>query len=68
MSVSSTDSLPAGIGVFGGARLRYMYAPGVGTRLTEQWVRPPLHLGKSYHEDAWEISILMSPTAVSYTH
>lgn len=63
MSVSSTDSLPAGTGVLGGARLRYTYAPGVGTRLTEQWVRPPLHLGKSYHEDAWEISILMSPTA-----
>ena len=38
MSVSSTDSLPADTGVLGGARLRYMYAPGVGTRLTEQWV------------------------------
>jgi urease accessory protein len=63
MSVSSTDSLSARIGVLGGARLRYTHAPGVGTRLTEQWVRPPLHLGKAYHEDAWEISILMSPTA-----
>ena len=63
MSIPTTDLPPARIGVLGGARLRYTHAPGVGTRLTEQWVRPPLHLGKSYHEDAWEISILMSPTA-----
>ena len=63
MYVSSTDSLSDRIGVLGGARLLYTHAPLVGTRLTEQWVRPPLHLGKAYHEDGWEISILMSPTA-----
>lgn len=49
--------------VSGGARLRYTVATGVGTRLTEQWVRPPLHLAKAYHEEDWEISILTSPTA-----
>lgn len=63
MSVSSEDSLSTRTGVLGGARLRYTHAPAVGTRLTEQWVRPPLHLGKAYHADDWEISILMSPTA-----
>lgn len=49
--------------VHGGARLRYGLTPGVGTRLQEQWVRPPLHLAKAYHEQDWAISILTSPTA-----
>lgn len=49
--------------VTGGARLRYTDTQGVGTRLTEEWVRPPLHLSKAYHENGWEISILTSPTA-----
>ena len=49
--------------VSGGARLCYTTRVGIGTRLTEQWVRPPLHLTKAYHEKDWAISILMSPTA-----
>jgi urease accessory protein len=31
--------------------------------LTEQRVRPPLHLAKAYHENDWAISLLTSPTA-----
>ena len=49
--------------VLGGARLRYELSRGVGTRLQEQWVRPPLHLAKAYHEQEWAISLLTSPTA-----
>lgn len=63
MPVSTADSVSTRTGVLGGARLLYTSIPTVGTRLTEQWVRPPLHLGKSYHEGGWEISSLMSPTA-----
>ena len=50
--------------VCGGVRLRYI--SGVAnrsTRLIEQWVRPPLHLTKAYHDQGWAISQLMSPTA-----
>lgn len=50
-------------GVSGGACLRYTKDAEEETRLTEQWVRPPLHLAKAYHEDGWEISLLTSPTA-----
>jgi len=49
--------------VLGGARLGYTQRADVGTRLTEQWVRPPLHLAKAYHEKDWAISLLTSPTA-----
>ncbi|ADE55178.1 Urease accessory protein UreD [Coraliomargarita akajimensis DSM 45221] len=49
--------------VEGGARLRYSKLEGLGTRLQEQWVRPPLHLAKAYHEKDWAISLLTSPTA-----
>lgn len=49
--------------VLGGAKLRYTTEASLGTRLTEQWVRPPLHLAKAYHEKDWEVSILTSPTA-----
>lgn len=63
MSELATESVSTRAGVLGGARLRYTLTPEVGTRLTEQWVRPPLHLAKAYHEDDWEISILTSPTA-----
>ncbi len=50
--------------VCGGARLRYEAMPGgAGTRLAEQWVRPPLHLSKVYADKGWAISQLMSPTA-----
>ncbi len=58
--IESVSGRPA---VHGGARLRYEFTPGVGTRLQEQWVRPPLHLAKAYHEEDWAISILTSPTA-----
>lgn len=51
------------LGVTGGARLRYEYCAGRGTQLSEQWVKPPLHLSKAYHEDDWAISLLTSPTA-----
>jgi urease accessory protein len=50
--------------VCGGARLTYTAAETwVGTRLVAQWVRPPLHMTKVYHDRAWAISQLMSPTA-----
>lgn len=63
MPVLPSELVSTRPGVFGGARLRYTWRPSVGTRLTEQWVRPPLYLNKAYHEDEWAISILMSPTA-----
>ena len=49
--------------VLGGAKLSYSPIAGFGTRLNNQWVRPPLHLAKAYHEKNWAISILTSPTA-----
>lgn len=49
--------------VEGGARLRYESSETHGTRLMEQWVRPPLHLAKAYHEEGWAVSVLTSPTA-----
>jgi len=63
MTASATEPVVARTGVLGGARLTYTPRADVGTRLTEQWVRPPLHLAKAYHEDDWAISILTSPTA-----
>ncbi|MDG1242773.1 MAG: urease accessory protein UreD [Opitutae bacterium] len=63
MAAISTDPVSARPAVHGGARLGYTYRSDVGTRLTEQWVRPPLHLAKAYHENDWAISILTSPTA-----
>ena len=49
--------------VIGGARLRYRADDHGHTQLQEQWVRPPLHMSKSYLEHGWAISQLMSPTA-----
>lgn len=63
MTKISTDPVATRPAVLGGARLGYTHHPDVGTRLTEQWVRPPLHLAKAYHEKDWAISILTSPTA-----
>lgn len=63
MATPETESVVERTGVLGGARLGYIFRPDIGTRLTEQWVRPPLHLAKAYHEDDWAISILTSPTA-----
>jgi urease accessory protein len=63
MAKLSTEPRVARTGVHGGARLTYTQRSDVGTRLTEQWVRPPLHLAKAYHEADWAISILTSPTA-----
>lgn len=63
MLAETTELQPSRPAVNGGARLRYTPVPDVGTRLTEQWVRPPLHLAKAYHERDWAISLLTSPTA-----
>jgi len=60
MSKAATTSRPA---VIGGARLTYRYLPGIGTRLVEQWVRPPLHMTKAHNDQDWAISQIMSPTA-----
>ena len=65
MALSSVKPAAAPVrpAVEGGARLRYTYDAKLGTRLSEQWVRPPLHLAKAYHEDDWAVSLLTSPTA-----
>lgn len=63
VSASTESQVAQRAAVSGGVRLRYTKEPHGETRLTEQWVRPPLHLAKAYHQDAWEISILTSPTA-----
>ncbi len=64
MSTTCSDVSVMRRGVLGGARLCYTSrADGQGTSLTEQWVRPPLHMTKAYHEEGWAISQLMSPTA-----
>ncbi|MDP4611108.1 MAG: urease accessory protein UreD [Opitutales bacterium] len=57
------DAISGRPAVSGGARLRYVASAEWGTRLMEQWVRPPLHLAKAYHESDWAISLLTSPTA-----
>jgi urease accessory protein len=48
--------------VEGGVQLQYE-AEGSGTSLKKQWVRPPLHLAKTYHDHTWAINLLTSPTA-----
>lgn len=64
MPAISSDVSAMRRSVVGGARLCYTpRADGPGTRLAEQWVRPPLHMTKAYHEEGWAISQLMSPTA-----
>lgn len=63
MASFSTEAVATRPAVLGGARLGYTHRAHVGTRLTHQWVRPPLHLAKAYHEKDWAISILTSPTA-----
>ena len=59
----AAESPAARPAVHGGAKLRYARIPDIGTRLQGQWVRPPLHLAKAYHERDWAVSILTSPTA-----
>lgn len=64
MTTTFSDVSAMRAGVLGGARLCYTpRADGQGTSLTEQWVRPPLHMTKVYHDGAWAISQMMSPTA-----
>jgi urease accessory protein len=63
MAAVSTEAAATRPAVLGGARLGYTHRADVGTCLTQQWVRPPLHLAKAYHEQDWAISILTSPTA-----
>ena len=48
--------------VKGGVRLLYK-AEDAGTTLKKQWVRPPLHLAKTYKDRDWAINLLTSPTA-----
>jgi urease accessory protein len=48
--------------VSGGVRLAYIADPK-GSTLKEQWVRPPLHIAKTYHDKGWAINLLTSPTA-----
>lgn len=48
--------------VQGGVRLRYT-ADSKETNLKEQWVRPPIHLAKTYKDNGWAINLLTSPTA-----
>ncbi|MEO0508874.1 MAG: urease accessory protein UreD [Verrucomicrobiota bacterium] len=49
--------------VRGGLRLRYEVSGEAETNLAQQWVRPPMHLAKVYHEDGWATNLLTSPTA-----
>lgn len=63
MPTAFPDAVLARRGVGGGARLRYEASDSGTTRLSEQWVRPPLHLSKAYHADGWALSLLTSPTA-----
>jgi len=54
-------------GVFGGVDLVYKTRVAGNSKyrtyLAKQWVRPPLHLAKSYEENDWALNLLMSPTA-----
>ncbi len=54
-------------GVFGGVDLVYDTRVNSSNKqhsyLAKQWVRPPLHLAKSYEENQWALNLLMSPTA-----
>ncbi len=63
MSSTITEPQSTRPAVRGGARLRYEFVPEHGTRLMGQWVRPPLHMTKAYHDKDWAVSILSSPTA-----
>lgn len=63
MSTVAPDLDQSRSAVSGGARLKYAPSTIGGTRLVEQWVRPPLHMGKIYTDREWAISQLMSPTA-----
>lgn len=49
--------------VAGGARLTYESTPSGPTVLRRQWVRPPLHLGKTYHDRGWALHQWATPTA-----
>ena len=63
MLAEGTEFMRVRPAVSGGARLVYQLVADCGTRLQEQWVRPPLHIAKAYHEEDWAISLLTSPTA-----
>lgn len=63
MTGISKAPLIARSAVQGGVRLSYDKIADSGTRLIKQWVRPPLHLAKAYHEEDWAVSLLTSPTA-----
>lgn len=63
MPIKTPTTPAARAAVRGGATLHFAQRDGAGTRLTEQRVRPPLHLAKAYHENDWAISLLTSPTA-----
>jgi len=63
MPSETTELISERPAVHGGARLQYAFSETIGTQLQQQWVRPPLHLAKAYHEKDWAISIMTSPTA-----
>lgn len=63
MALAETElTQPQRPAVQGGVRLRYESTDN-STSLIEQWVRPPLHIAKTYHENSWAINLLTSPTA-----
>jgi urease accessory protein len=61
-NTSKVDSKTIRPGVKGGVQLQYL-ADNSGTTLKKQWVRPPLHLAKTYQDKSWAINLLTSPTA-----
>lgn len=63
MFTSPTETQSNRPAVIGGARLRYEADSTGTTSLKEQWVRPPLHVAKTYHDKNWAINLLTSPTA-----
>lgn len=62
MTPAATALQPSRPSVHGGVRLRYEW-DNSATTLKEQWVRPPLHLAKTYRDQGWAINLLTSPTA-----
>jgi len=59
----NTEPVPARPQVNGGVRLHYQTRENGCTSLQEQWVRPPLHLAKTYEDKSWALNLLTSPTA-----
>ena len=60
--IPTTNAQSPRSAVKGGVRLLYK-AEDSGTTLKKQWVRPPLHLAKTYQDKDWAINLLTSPTA-----